>query len=49
MLGLVIKAGEAFALASVVGTGESFVDGLLGKWWRWGSFMKDWLTGAGVV
>lgn len=49
MLGLVIKAGEAFALASVVGAEEGFVDGLLRKWWRWGSFVKDWITWAGVV
>lgn len=44
-----VEAGEAFAFAAVVGSGEGIRDCLLGKWWRWGSFMKDWLTGSGVV
>lgn len=44
-----VKAGEAFALAAVAGAEEGFVDGLLRKWWRLGAFMKDWLTGSGVV
>lgn len=46
---LVVQAGEAFAIATVVCAGEGFCNCLLCEFRRAWSVKADWLAGAGVV
>ena len=49
VISLMVKAGEAFAFATVVCAGEGFCNCLLCEFrWAW-SVKTDWFAGAGIA